>query len=303
MTRQAGAHPGAGLVTPGAPMQLDMLDLFDGTYCQRWTLRRASWRRTSEGGFDADRYSVAPIAEDDARAFVLGHHYSGTYPAARLRYGMFDWGAGGALVGVAVLGVPMRADVLTKPFPSLVPYRESLELSRLVLVDAVPANAETWFTARAFEHAAGLGLRGVVMFSDPLPRMLHGVVTMPGHVGTIYQSLGRVRYTGRGTARTLTMLPDGTVLPARSMQKVRAGERGAAGVVARLLQLGAVPLAGDPAEWLNRELARIGATKVRHQGNHRYAIPIGTRAQARHTPIGLPSHPFPKQPDTWALAA
>lgn len=167
----------------------------------------------------------------------------------------------------------------------------------------MPANAETWFVSRAFDHAAGLGLRGVVMFSDPLPRMLHGVQTMPGHVGTIYQSLGRVRYTGRGTPRTLTMLPDGTVLPGRSMQKVRAGERGSAGVVARLLQLGAEPLAGDPAKWLNVQLDCIGATKVRHRGNHRYAITVGTRSQARRTLLGLRSYPFPKMPDTWALAA
>jgi hypothetical protein len=295
-------------------VQLDLLDLFDGTYCQRWTLRHASWRRTSEGGFDPSRYAVAPISEDDARTFVVSHHYSGSYPAARLRYGLFDVAAG-ALVGVAVLGVPMSRTVLTGPFPTLIPYRESLELSRLVLHDQVPANAETWFVSRAFAHAADQGVRGVVMFSDPLPRTMNGVLTMPGHVGTVYQALGRCRYTGRGTARTLTLLPDGTVLPDRSAQKVRAGERGFAGVIDRLVLLGAMPpgaVYGMPlflltpeqrAVWLREQLAAIGVRRVRHHGNHRYAIPIGSRGQARRTPIGFESLPFPKSPDTWALAA
>jgi hypothetical protein len=271
--------------------------LFDGTWCQRWADRRASWRRTSEGGFDAARYAVAPIAERDARGFVLAHHYSSAYPAARLRFGLLDVAAGGRLVGVAVLGVPMRREVLSTPFPTLEPYRQSLELSRLVLLDEVPANAETWFVSRALKLAAGEGVRGVVMFSDPMPRMLRGVETMPGHVGTVYQSLGSCVYTGRGTARTLTMLPDGGVLPDRSIQKVRAGERGAAGVVARLVQLGAAPLAGDPAAWLRTQLPGIGARQVRHRGNHRYAIVVGDRTVRRTTPIGLAAEPFPKRPD------
>lgn len=271
-------------------------ELFDGSWCQRWTERRASWRRTSEGGFNAARYGVQPIAEADARGFVLAHHYSSAYPAARLRYGLVDLVAG-ELVGVAVLGVPMAREVLTGPFPTLQPYRQSLELSRLVLLDQVPANAETWFVSRAFRLAAAEGIAGVVMFSDPLPRVLAGVQTMPGHVGTIYQSLGSCVYTGRATPRTLTVLPDGSVLPERSRQKVRAGEQGAAGVVARLMQLGAGPLAGDPAAWLRAELAAIGARKVRHRGNHRYAITIGDRTTRRRTPIGLPALAFPKQPD------
>lgn len=277
------------------------LDLFDGTHCQRWTERRPSWRRTSEGGFDASRYAVVPIPEDAARGFVLAHHYSAAYPAARLRFGLVD-GAAGDLVGVAVLGVPMRREVLTIPFPTLEAYRESLELSRLVLLDQVPANAESWFVTRAFTLAADQGVRGVVMFSDPLPRSMYGELTMPGHVGTIYQACGFV-YTGRATARTLTILPDGRVLPDRSAQKVRAGERGAAGVVARLVNLGARPLAGDPAGWLRTELARIGARQVRHQGNHRYAVPLGDRAQRRRTGVALDALPYPKQPDAWKLAA
>ena len=136
------------------------------------------------------------------------------------------------------------------------------------------------------------------MFSDPLPRRLDGQLIMPGHVGAIYQALApNCRYTGRGTPRTLTMLPDGSVLPARSMQKVRAGERGSAGVVARLVQLGADPLTGNPAGWLAGALERVGASQVRHRGNHRYVLPIGDRAARRATPVALESMPPPKTPD------
>jgi hypothetical protein len=42
------------------------------------------------------------------------------------------------------------------------PYEESLELNRLVLLDEVPANAETWLQARAFRLAAGRGICGIV---------------------------------------------------------------------------------------------------------------------------------------------
>jgi hypothetical protein len=51
-----------------------------------------------------------------------------------------------------------------------------------------------------------------VVFSDPVERRrADGTVIMPGHVGVIYQASNAV-YTGRGTARTLALLPDLTNL-------------------------------------------------------------------------------------------
>lgn len=264
--------------------------------CQRWNRRRSSWRRTSEGGFDQGLYFVAPIGEELAREFVLTHHYSGSWPVARLRYGLYDMLAL-RMVGVAVLGVPMSERVLTGPFPTLDPYRQSLELSRLVLLDEVPANAESWFATQVFKHAAEAGVRGVVMFSDPMPRRSGGEVLMPGHVGIIYQACN-ARYVGRGTPRTLTVLPDHTVLTARAIAKVRSGERGSAGVLARLAALGAP--AGAP---LREQLAVIGARRVRHQGNHKFCIPIGTRAQRRAAPVALESIPYPKAADQYVEGA
>ncbi len=79
-------------------------------FCQRWGGRKHTWRHRSEGGFDASRYDVAPVAESDARTFVEINHYAGSYPTARLRFSLYD---GPWLVGVAVLGVPMQRRVLT----------------------------------------------------------------------------------------------------------------------------------------------------------------------------------------------
>jgi hypothetical protein len=179
-----------------------------------------------------------------------------------------------------------------------VPYNESLDLSRVVIFDSVPANAESWFCARAFELAAAAGIRGIVAFSDPIPRGRGSDLIMPGHVGTIYQASNFI-YTGRGTPRTLILLPDGTALTARATAKVTGGEPGRDGVVARLIAQGATPPAGEsPTEWLAQALHRIGARKVRHPGNHRYIHRIGrTRAERTRVVIGLSSRQYPKRDD------
>nr|WTB11197.1 hypothetical protein OG546_48260 [Streptomyces antimycoticus] len=91
------------------------------------------------------------------------------------------------------------------------PYTESLVCARFVLLDACPGNSESWFLARRFEHLLARGVRGVVSFADPVPRRTaSGVLVMPGHVGTIYAASNAV-YAGRATARTVKLLPDGTV--------------------------------------------------------------------------------------------
>lgn len=285
-----------------APDQLPLFDLPAQPLCQRWTERRHSWRHLSEGGFDRSRYDVAPIASDAvAKRFVTGHHYSGSYPSAIQRYGLYERGE---LVGVAVLSGGTNTKSLTNTFPSLAPFAESLELGRLVLVDAVPANAESWMLARVWELAAATGVRGVLSLSDPMPRTTRdGRVVMPGHVGAIYQA-GNARYLGRATPRTLTLLDDGAsvvVLDDRSIQKVRAGEKGHEGVERRLVALGARPreLREDGAAWLRDVLPALGARKQRHQGNHRYAFTIGR--QRRQVPVLGRRQAYPKQPD--ALAA
>lgn len=60
-------------------------------WCQRWRERRHSWAHVRDGGFDARRYQVDVIAEEGpAKEFVLTHHYSRSYPAAKVQFGMYD---------------------------------------------------------------------------------------------------------------------------------------------------------------------------------------------------------------------
>ncbi len=127
------------------------------------------------------------------------------------------------------------------------------------------------------------GSGGIVSFSDPVKRTTTaGQVVMPGHVGVIYQASNAV-YTGRATPRTLTLLPDGSVFSDRAAQKIRAGDRGHEYAERQLVALGATsPRVGQsPAHWLAAALADVGARRIRHPGNHRYAFAVGTRRSDR----------------------
>lgn len=265
-------------------------------WCQRWRDGKARWRHRSDGGFDARSYDVAALDDRTAKGYVERHHYSHTYVASRLRYGL--WEHGGALVGVAVLSVAVQAAVLTRPFPELIPYVESLELGRFVLADLVPGNGESWFLARIFRLAAQEGIRGVVSFSDPVARCdAQGRRTFPGHVGVIYQAAGAL-YSGRGTPRTLLLLPDGRVLNARSLAKLRALDSGHAYVEEVLRSFGAPPRRGaDPSLWLPDALRAANVRRVRHPGNHRYLFRLGDRRSRRAVQVSFSSQPYPKHVD------
>jgi hypothetical protein len=293
---------------------------------QRWIGGAPRWRAAGEP-FQAARYEVAAITETEAAGFIATHHYQPTMPSTSYRFGLFDHGlvdgqgegrAERVLVGVLTLGVPMNQSVLTRAFPTLEPYTESLDFNRLVLLDAVPGNAESFFTAAALRLAAEHGVRGVVTYADPQPRWRttgpRPELIKPGHVGIVYQALNFL-YAGRATRRTLVLLPDATVLSARAMAKVTGSERGAAGVIARLVDHGAphpdsvsdtelIRRFGPPATeftaalarrwWLRLALHTVQARRVAHPGNHRYLLRIGTRAQRTRTVIGLATGPYPK---------
>lgn len=279
-------------------------------WAQRWRYGLPSWRHVSEGGFRRDRYTVSEIPDAMARSFIERHHYLGGWPSTLQRYGLWDLQPpqgsgdgpeGSVLVGVLVLGCPMNERALTSAFPLLAPYYESAEISRLALKDEVPANGESFFTMAALKLAAHKGIRGVISFSDPMKRVRHTkngqIIMSNGHLGIVYQSCN-FRFTGRGTARTLTLLPDGTVLTARSRAKLTGGEPGAAGVERRLLLLGAPPRTArqSPGQWLTEALDHIGARRVRHPGNFRYVLPVGrSRAERSRTVIALGALPYPKQ--------
>ncbi|MER7982437.1 hypothetical protein [Streptomyces sp. NPDC095817] len=272
-------------------------------WCQRWREGQHSWRHVRDGGFDARRYRVDVIPEEEPdKQFVLTHHYSHSYPAAKIQFGMYDVSARTRrLVGVAVFGIPLRREVLAKPFPDLRPFTESVVCSRFVLLDECPGNSESWFLARS--HAALLddGVRGVVSFADPVPRRTAaGVLVMPGHVGTIYAATNAV-YAGRATPRTVKLLPDGTVFNDRTAQKIRRQEQGYRYAQEQLIALGAPrPRSGvNPAVWLREALAAVGTRNVRHRGPHRWVFRLGrTRREREEIRLGLPAQQSrPGQPD------
>jgi hypothetical protein len=257
------------------------------TACQRWREGRESYRPARET-INRREFDVALIPPEGgdtiAREFVEEHHYSGSYPAARERFGFYRFGS---LVGVAVFSHPTNDRALTDTF-SNIDRLAGVKLGRLVLLDEVGANGESFFVARCFELLRRDGYRGVISCSDPIPRRSRlGDVVMPGHVGTVYQALN-ARFVGRTTARTLRLLPDGTVLSDRTLQKIRAGERGWQAAVAQLEAFGAPGFDGDPREWVRRVLPTI-TTTVRHPGNYKYVWGLDRR-------VALPESvgPYPK---------
>ena len=271
--------------------------------CQRWRDRRASYRYADPAErFDARRYEVREIDDAAATRYVVDNHYLASYPAASRRLGLFRRDE---LVGVAVFSVPPQAAVLTNVFPGLEPYRASIELGRFVLGDAEPGNSESWFLARCFgDFLYPAGVRGVVSFADPVPRLTSsGEQVHNGHLGWIYQGSNGV-YTGRGTARTLDLLPDGRTLNPRTKQKIRAQERGHEGAERQLIALGArAPRrAGErPSTWLDQALEDIGVRKLRHRGCHRYVFPLGrNRRERARVEISIPALPYPKRVDSGA---
>ncbi len=247
---------------------------------------RVSYRPLGER-IDPAAYDVGLIPDDTtARAFVEREHYSGTYPAARYRVGLYR--RGGALEGVAVFSHPMQDRVLDA-LPC--DRHAAVELGRFVLLHSVPSNGESWFLARAFELIHREGVCGVVSFADPVARTdLRGRVVTPGHVGVIYQASNAV-LAGRSTARTLHVLADGTVLSERAISKIRGHERGWQAAAAVLVKLGAAPLASNDnaTAWLREWLPRL-TRRVRHPGCYRYLFGL-ERATRKRLPA---SDPYPR---------
>lgn len=243
------------------------------TGCQRWRERRPRHRPAGEP-FEPGRYGLELLdgsRERIARDFVRRHHYAGSWPACRRAWGLYD---GRQLVGAVAFSVPVQPRIAG----ALVPGLEAaavVELGRLVLLDEVPGNAESWFVARALRALRGelpeLGV--VVSYSDPVVRVgLDGRRVLPGHVGVVYQALGAV-YTGRGRRQRVILAPDGSVLGRRSLDKLRRGERGAAGAYEQLRAWGAPAMrtGEDGAAYVTRALEEGPFRAMGHPGCHRYA--------------------------------
>lgn len=248
---------------------------------QRWWLGRTSYRVPDEV-IDPREYEVATLAgEREAKEFIRTHHYLKSMPPSRWRFGLFRRSV---LVGVAVFSHPVNDRSITNVFQ--IPIADGVELGRLVLLDEVPGNGESFFVARCFHQLKREGIAGVVSFADPVTRVaVDGAVVAPGHIGTVYKALSGA-YLGRSTPRTLRILPDGQVLSERTLQKLRAGERGTRALQASLLHFGAPEASFATAEAL-QEVVRQLTRPLRHGGVHKYAWGF-TPAVRKTMPRSLP---------------
>lgn len=246
---------------------------------QRWREGRDGFVIDMERGvFDPRGYEVVHARSHvEAKAFVERHHYSKTWRGGGE---VFELRHGSEVVGAGTFAQPGGPAVLGAWFPGH--EKTSLELSRFVLLQGVPFNAETWMMARARELLWREGYTGIISFSDPMPRDLaSGGFIFAGHVGTIYAASSAV-YTGQTREETQWLFADGTVFSPRLRTKIRAFGHGDplarcagwASAVEVLLAHGAPPFTfehGDTraVRWCDEALAKL-ARRRRHPGQHRY---------------------------------
>lgn len=234
-----------------------------------WISRNAGFQRRSRwvahrAVSDPERYRIERIEEGLARRFCERHHYAGNLGAVRLSIGLYERGRAGEteLVGVCVFGMlmqPRAAERWCGQDSRFVP-----EPHRLCLRDRAPFNAESFFVARA-----------LISYSDPVPRFdAAGRMTKFGHVGVCNQAL-QMRFTGTSRARTLILSRAGAVLSARSLSKLRNGERGACYAERQLLA------AGAPGREPGEEARDYVARSLRHPGNLGYVMALDDSADTR----------------------
>lgn len=224
--------------------------------------------------FDPRIHYVERICGKTATAFVTRHHYSGTMPAKRVCVGLYRkpgeaWTS--ELVGVLVYSTPVQRKAAGRWAPGCVTAQVP-ELGRLILLDKVERNGETWAHAQADRIMLGVipGAKALISYSDPVPRLrADGSILMPGHVGTIYQARN-ARYLGRAARRILYLADDGRALSPRALSKIRNDERGREYAAEQVrLATGLTRRPGESgASYVKR--AQAALRKVSHPGNHVY---------------------------------
>lgn len=252
------------------------------TRSQRWRERRSRFVDDLEL-IDPRRYAVEVIEHALAREFIARHHYLPTYPAAQLAVGLFAERPRPRLAGVAVFAVPATGAVVTAHTGFDTAGRGCV-LARLILLDEVPQNGESFFVARALRllRRERPAIEAVVSFSDP----------GAGHIGRVYAALSAA-YRGR-TAERSVLSADGRTISDRTLSKIRGGERGQAGAVDQLVDLGAPPPApGEPLPaWLMRLRRERFLVAHRRPGLFAYCFELTRRA--RRQGRALPRLPYPK---------
>lgn len=258
---------------------------------QRWSYGRPVRRPAGETIRTAEYDVVPSLSRAASAAFVAAHHYAGYASSTALPYDLYHRGE---LVGVALFGPPASTNAHRAVWGHTdLTQKQAVTLGRLVLLDRVPGNGESWFVARCFELLRDRGVVAVESCADPEPRTdERGAEVFRGHLGTIYQALN-ARYVGRTNDATLRLLPDGTCLSNRSQGKLVRGERGDGHPIAQLVRFGATPPADgeDVVLWLKRWRAQL-TRKMRHRGCYRYVWCLDRRR--RREVLTHQALPYPK---------
>jgi len=265
--------PGQHQPTPPAIQQ----EFFFGQN-QRWRSRRAFYRPIQEP-IRPEQFGVEPIGYAVAKDYVRAHHYSATFVAAIRSYGLFrkanDF-TPSELVGVATFSTASNPHSIDRWTGFA--YAEGAELGRFVLHDSVEGNGETYFLARALRafKKERPNVRVILSYSDPMERKTaDGIVTLPGHTGTIYAAANAI-YAGRGNPKTLLLDARGRAVAQRMLCKIRNGESGRRYAEKLLREVtGIDPLPDEtPAEFVRRAQEQL--RPVRHKGNHLFIFPLAS---------------------------
>lgn len=266
----------------------------DNIRSQRWRERRTMLRGDAEV-INPSIHSVDILhCQKQAKPFIEEHHYSASFPATRLSCGLFrDKGGKSSLVGVASFSVSMNPHA--GPKYTGIAGNGSVELGRLVLLDEVEANGESWFLSRAFSLLRNEkpDVEAVYAYSDPVPRLGEGgIVIMPGHVGEVYQALSAT-CRGRARARSHFIAPNGSMISERTLSKIKLEEQGSEYATKQVLAAGVDPrkTGEDPKEWIARAIEEGQISVRRHPGNWVYTFGLTKRAKALGRSIPESSRP------------
>lgn len=126
----------------------------------------------------ADDYYVKKVAASMAKEFVKEHHYSHGIHNGPMTYGLLRT-IDDSVVGVLAFATPSSEAVCASVFGP--EYRRAVtELHRLVLLDEIPHNAESFFISRALKllRSDRPKYAAVLSFAD----------STQGHRGVIYQA-------------------------------------------------------------------------------------------------------------------
>jgi hypothetical protein len=281
------------------------------TVSERWREGMAGFVPNTGTDLEKD-YEVEQIGGKVAKCFVQRHHYLPNFPQIGAAYGLHTK-RGGRLVGVAIWSNAARNSEVRY---GRVKTNEIRDLSRLVLLDEVPGNAESFFVARAKSRYARYHqecertfggserepsrLRVLLSMSDPVPVSdSEGNIILPGHIGNVYQALNAY-YVGRSSPKTQLVTPGGHIIAGRGYSKVdawlRDDSKAGRGGEAMLDRLDALLPGFKKARRRSRKTTetllkepRWGLRIQHHPGNIVYAWLVGGKSENRNTLKRLPA--------------